>query len=103
MKEQSEMLAKVNYAIHAIAEKSNSDLFRRLRAVQSYGNHADYLFSSTVDVWSNFDVSGAEVSILSEEQLQTCVLCRIIGTMYKMVSLLQDQIEKLEGTRRWNG
>lgn len=97
MKEQPKMLERVNTAIQHIAEKSGSDIVKNLVAVQiESARHSDYLFGGTIDVWSTPIMSGMEIEISSDEQLQALVKCRIENSMLSMIDLLEDCLEKLK-------
>ena len=97
MIEKPEMLAKVNAAIQRIAEKSKSNLVKELVAVQLNSDNADYLFGGTMDVWSTSIVSGQEIVILNDEQLQTCIIYKIENSMQSMIDLLEDNMALLRG------
>ncbi len=98
IKEQPEMLAKVNKAIRRVSEKSGSDIIRDLKMVQKLdANSADYIFTGVLDAYGWFYVSGAEITYQGgeDEKMDALVRCRIEGTIHSIIGLLEDELELL--------
>lgn len=100
MKEQPEMLTKVNAAIQLLAEESGSELINDLQFEQIFLNpdsycNCDYQFGCIPRVHAEVWVSGAEISTYSDNELQEYMRVKIRHSMYDMIALLEDELEKL--------
>ena len=98
IKEQPEMLKKVNEAIRRVAKKSGAGIIRDLKMVQKLDtNSADYIFTGVIDACGWFYVSGAEITYQGggDEKMDALVRCRVEGTIHSIISLLEDELELL--------
>ncbi len=98
IKEQPEMLAKVNKAIRRVYEKSGARIIKDLKMVQKLEtDSADYIFTGVIDAFGWFYVSGAEISYqgTEDDKMDALVRCRIEGTIHSIISLLEDELELL--------
>lgn len=95
MREQPEMLRRLNTAIGRIADEAESENIGELRMVQFDDIAAGEVFGGIVDLHCTFAACGGELRHLDNYQLVQMMRVRLQDSFFQIIDLAKEELIKL--------